>query len=311
MKKTQIVSLLQDCAPLHPITVLALARLCRKFGQNQRSLFSFLVSREQKGFLTFLEQNGGDDCPLYAPDNLFDYTTEAIGSGLSVGEGAGRWAEVQSALERCANSSDDDLRAVKTIGLLSAIGSYGELKPSPQVVGLSLSDISLDEITERLVRQSLIVFRKHSNSFSFWEGSDFDLEASLQQARKRVPERLNTSEALRSIWTPQAVVAKRHSISTGSLRYFVPCFTDATTLSDAVEILPEADGVLLYVLPNSDPERQDALDLITTSQKVRDRSELIIAVPRSIDAVREATRHLWPPVLASYRMPQISLSEQY
>ena len=32
---------LKNCAPLHPLAVLALVRLSRKFGQNERSLFSF------------------------------------------------------------------------------------------------------------------------------------------------------------------------------------------------------------------------------------------------------------------------------
>jgi hypothetical protein len=306
MKKAQIVSILQDCAPLHPVTVLTLARLCRKFGQNQRSLFSFLVSREPKGFLAFLEQNGSkEDCPLYALDHLYDYTNEAIGSGLSVGEGAGRWAEVQGALEKCANASSDELRTIKTIGLLSAVGSYGELKPSPQVLGLALTDLVIDVITDRLVRQSLIVFRKHSNSFSFWEGSDFDLEASLAQARQRLPEQLNTAETLRSLWTTQAIVAKRHSISTGTLRYFVSRFTDAATLTDAFELHAQADGILLYVLPTSEAERQDTLNLITNSQIIRERGELIIAAPRSVDAVKEAMREVELLTWVQHNAPEL------
>ena len=47
--------LLEDCWPLHPITACLLGPISRRrFGQNQRSLFSFLNSAEPLGFQDFL-----------------------------------------------------------------------------------------------------------------------------------------------------------------------------------------------------------------------------------------------------------------
>ena len=55
LNQSEFTGLMSRCAPLHPVTALALARLCKKFGQNQRSLFAFLVSREPHSFSSFLD----------------------------------------------------------------------------------------------------------------------------------------------------------------------------------------------------------------------------------------------------------------
>ena len=292
MSRTQLINVFQRCAPLHPVAVLALARLCRKFGQNQRSLFSFLVSREPSGFLYFLEGSfDSDEMPLYTADALYDYAADCLGSGLSVGEAAGRWAEVQSTLDRAISSSAEEIRVLKSIGLLNAIGTYGELKPSPDVLRLALSD-DVDGVTRKLVTRSLLVFRKHSNSFSFWQGSDIDLDVCLAQARRRVADSKSVSERLQMLWPPRPIVAKRHSIESGTLRYFGAVFADARDLAQSVEKSYEGDGVVLYLIPESESDRANAVDLIRTSPVIRERSDVVIAIPQSIDAVAEVLREL-------------------
>src|SRR5262249_23476361 len=130
-EKGPFVALLEACAPLHPLVVLCLARLCRKFGQNQRSLFSFLTSRELHGFATFLERDCVPANPsCYRLADLHDYVTEAFGSSLAVGDGAARWAEVQASLDRASALPLQELRFVKTVGVLSAVGAHGNLKPT-------------------------------------------------------------------------------------------------------------------------------------------------------------------------------------
>ena len=88
VNKRQFAEVMASCAPLHPITALTLARLCRKFGQNQRSLFSFLTSRNASGLATYLERDIPSGSPVFfSLGELFDYMSDALGNGLSVGEG--------------------------------------------------------------------------------------------------------------------------------------------------------------------------------------------------------------------------------
>ena len=101
---------MSGCAPLHPVSALVLARLCRKFGQNQRSLFSFLTSRNVNGFATFAERDVScrEYSILWSPQ-LYDYTADSLGSGLILGDSGTRWAEVAAALEDHRDLSSEEI----------------------------------------------------------------------------------------------------------------------------------------------------------------------------------------------------------
>lgn len=294
MSKVEFIEAAEKCAPLHPLAVLALVRLCRKFGQNQRSLFSFLTSREPHGFANFLQQNIQDGAEVcYTLPDLYDYVAEALGSGVGVGEGATRWAEVQSALDRAAQSSPDEVALIKAIGLLSAIGSYGALKPSLNVLqfALPMSPRLFGKAHRALLQGSLIVERKHTDTVALWEGSDIDLDERLKEADRRVAEGASLAQKVNQLWSPRPLVAKRHSFQTGTLRYFTVRFADISNFSKSLEVPAEADGLLLYCLPGSKSECEQLARLAQDS-KVREQQEILVAVPREVSALREAIREL-------------------
>jgi hypothetical protein len=294
MSKQHFVRAIVRCAPLHPLSVLALVRLCRKFGQNQRSLFAFLVSREPHGFSSFLEEDVNEKhLPLYGLADLYDYVAQAFGNGLTVGEGATRWAEVQSALHRCSSSTSDETEVVKTIGVLSAIGVYGELKPSREVIEISARGdrTATRNACQNLVRQSVLVFRKHSDSFAFWEGSDVDIDGRVEEAKRRLAEGVSLARRLTGLSKPRPLVAKSHSFETGTLRYFAVRFAGISEFSQATEPDTDADGLLVYCVPATQAEQEQLVELAQGSA-VRERPDILVVVPRQVDALRDAVREL-------------------
>jgi hypothetical protein len=291
--KRDFITRMQDCAPLHPATVLSLARLCRKFGQNHRSLFSFLVAREPYGFVEFLDQVVGAELPCYQLANLYDYTTASLGSGLTVGDAAARWAEVQNALDRAASLSEPEIRVIKNVGLLSAIGGYGELKPSLPILSFttSLPNQQLSKLCASLVKKSIVVERRYNDTIGLWEGSDIDIEAQLRLAARRMTETMGIAQRLNDTWRPRPIVAKRHSYQTGTLRYFEVRFADAASFSRQLSPATDADGLLIYCLPSTKAESRD-LAALAASTEIRDRQDVLIAIPSESLALRDAVRQL-------------------
>jgi hypothetical protein len=292
--KKHFLDVLEACAPLHPLVVLCLARLCRKFGQNQRSLFSFLTSREPHGLGTFLERpvvSGGPACFRLA--DLHDYVAEAFGSALSVGDAAGRWAEGQAALDRGRGLPPNSLRMLKSIALLSAVGSDGKLKPSRPVLQFAESDAPRDsrQALEKLLAESLAVERKHSGTIALWEGSDVDIDERLREAERRIPRSGNLAKRANDHWTPRALVAKRHSYERGTLRYFKALFVDAVNLRAALEVPTDADGVALFALP-ADAAERDQLTGVARNSEVRERTEVVIGIPDDSSALVDAVQEL-------------------
>jgi len=295
MSRREFVALMRNCSPLHPVTVLTLARLCRKFGQNQRSLFSFLTSREPHGFTTFLEAEGGRrSSPLFLLSDLYDYMADALGNGLAAGEGGTRWAEIQNALDKTMHATPEQIRLIKTIGLLAVVGVYGELRSSPNVLALALNESKSSTVRtcDALVRASTIVYRKHSQSFALWQGSDIDVDERLHEASLRVSPDANTILArLAAVWAPRPLVAKKHFLKTGTLRYFKPRLVDATSFARNIEPDPEADGLLLYAVPADKADREEIIRQ-ATSALVRTRRDVLIAVPEETELLRASFRQL-------------------
>ena len=243
--------LLEACWPLHPVTACLLGPISRRrFGQNQRSLFGFLSSTEPLGFQDFLQTAAEGD--LYAPEILWDYLRVNLEPSIIASPDGHRWAMAVDALERSHATGGDDLevRLLKVIALVDLFKERSGLVASAELLCLAMSDrnqLEIRQALERLEDASLVVFRKFNNSYSIFEGSDFDIEHAVDEAYETVGEidfsRLTVLAGL------QPVIAKRHYHETGAIRWFE---TAVVPLRDAKEgaskYLPKRGSVGAFML---------------------------------------------------------------
>ena len=246
--------LLEDCWPLHPITACLLGPISRRrFGQNQRSLFSFLNSTEPRGFQDFLRT--ATDRDLYAPELVWDYLRVNLEPSIIASPDGHRWAMAVDALERCHAAGGDDLqvRLLKVIGLVDLFKERSGLVASLGLLRLAVADCSEQEIREaleRLQEASLVIFRKFSNSYSIFEGSDFDIEHAVDEAYETIDE-IDFSR-LTALAGLQPVIAKRHYHRTGAIRWFETAVVPLRDVQErASNYLPVngAVGAFLLALP--------------------------------------------------------------
>jgi len=239
--------------PLHPLAALVLPMLCAKYGQNDRSLFTFLTSSEPYSFRNFLEEetlNGAIPETLKL-DRVYDYFIEAAGMGLGSRPNLQRWVEIQNLIADAKHLDDDYLRALKTIGTLNLVTTTGAVKATPELVSLALCDSPKDEdqrqkwddIIDRLLRRNVIIHRRLLDELRLWEGSDFNVEgevaALIEQERSPLASLLSENYPLKPL------VAQRHSYKTGTLRFFERRYVDAS--EDLAKLRCEskdADGLI-------------------------------------------------------------------
>ena len=247
--------LLEDCWPLHPITACLLGPISRRrFGQNQRSLFSFLNSAEPLGFQDFLLTAVDGD--LYKPETVWDYLRVNLEPSIIASPDGHRWAMAVDALERCHAAGGDDLqvRLLKVIGLVDLFKERSGLVASSELIGLAMADRSEQEIREaleRLQETSLVIYRKFSNSYSIFEGSDFDIEHAVDEAYDTIDE-LDFSR-LTALAGLQPVIAKHHYHKTGAIRWFETAVVPLRDVEErASNYLPNngAIGAFLLALPS-------------------------------------------------------------
>lgn len=221
-------ALFAQCYPLHPISLLILPMLCQKVAQNERTLFSYLGSREPFGLQECLRRLHLGD--WIWPWEIYDYFILNQSAGLGAPATEHRWAEVVTALERLDVAPDDpDAKALiallKTIGLLNLIGAQRGLKAS-QALLRPLFGSKLEPLLARLEASSVIHFRRFSQDYRVWAGSDFDLRAALDEAVTALIGR-SLADTLNDLAPLRPLVARRTTIASGNLRTFTPRFTAA------------------------------------------------------------------------------------
>ena len=312
LDKSEFVSLLESCLPLHPTVALIVSPLFRRFAQNERSLFALLNSSEPHGLQDFLANYiyDGRVLPTFRLSNLYDYIYNALGSGLYTSRDGAKWAEIESAIERLPDPSPMTVKLIKTIGLLGIVGEASvNLKASKALLRYALDDgmesfqNEVDEPLESslamLEGRSIVIYRRYNDAYALWEGSDIDIEAQLREARAHLDPNLRLPTALSTLMEPQPLIARRHLFVTGTLRYFAVRYTDLEGFdedlrrpSDDTDGSDDADGLVLYALPTSELEAKQLVEKATEAS-VADREDVLIAIPQSIGSLHEAVLELW------------------
>ena len=128
------VNALAKCNPIHPLVTLLLNPISRqRFGQNERSIFSFLNSGEPNGFLYFL-QHRDDKNEIYTLDKLFDYLQVNLEPSILVSNIGQAWSEASVSIRRAESLDDEDvIKITKCISLIDLFGKNISLFPTKEI----------------------------------------------------------------------------------------------------------------------------------------------------------------------------------
>src|ERR1700723_100237 len=173
--------------PLHPTVLPVLIRTFRRFGQNERSLFSFLLSNEPFGLQAFSQKAAcGDE--LYCLHHFYDYVRTNFGHRLSVQSYRSHWNLIDSVIESFVEENELQLKVLKTVGILNLLND-GDLLATEESVLCALS--SEDEIQGKAVRAALSALHKYKRTIydrgrarglCLWPHSSVDLEKAYEDA---------------------------------------------------------------------------------------------------------------------------------
>lgn len=293
-------TLLLNCAPLHPITAVILWPLFRsKLAQNERSLFAFLSNGEPHSLQDFVRKAvwASHSPPIYRLSDLYDYVSTALGPSVVVGDRARRWALIQDALDRLpATAPPVAADVVKSIGLLNLYGRAVGLRAGKEVLELAVGVDSLDGVLEDLEKGSIVLYRRYEAGYALWEGSDVDLDASLEQALRYV-EAGSIAQRLQSVVTLRPWVARSHYVQTGTLRYFSVSVIDgvpeALTAARLGEPDDGADGRVVFVLTRSYGQREAIMEEAARYSRIVPTDHVVVfAFPLPITGLEDSVKEL-------------------
>jgi ribosomal protein S15P/S13E len=213
---------------LYPLDILSaniLTISLQRYGQNERSLFSFLESTDHTGLAKYNKQEN----PFYNLSNVYDYLIYNFYSFLTskYNPDFSSWSSIRSSIEEVERSFDsninDYVKVIKTIGLLnifSAQGSILDLNFSVEYFKTACGVLDAVTIIKNLEAKKIIRYRTHSKRYVLFEGTDLDIQSALIEAGNKISEVADITTQLKKYIHFNPVFAKQYSFSTGTPRYF-------------------------------------------------------------------------------------------
>ena len=239
--------LLLSCYPLHPLSLEVLPELCSRYGQHERTLVSFMTGGGAHTVPRFIAEHAWDgrgELPAVRLDALYDYFVSGSSLARSLPSKASRLLEIETLIRDTQGLSGEEARVLKAVGVLNLVGRAGRLRASRTMVEYA-TGLDPDAALGSLERRSLVTYRRHSDEYRVWHGTDVDIQARLEIARRKMAA-APLADMLKATLPLGPVVAARHALQTGTTRIFERVFADT---ADAGQVAPGPgfDGVIVYL----------------------------------------------------------------
>jgi len=250
--------------PLHPVVLAILPQLCERYGQNERTLFSFLAGSEPGSVASFLRDHDyveGTPLPVVRLDKVYDYFLESAANLVGVSNAASRWVEIDTRIRDAHGLEDSARRVLKAVGLLNVVSAGGSVRASRNIIEFACADgqqgtqtgAQVREKLDGLQKAGLVTYREFADEYRVWSGSDFDLKAALDMARWRLRDE-DPTVVLQRVIPMRPLVAARHSHEKGTLRAFARQWISEDTKNiHPLGMADREDGIAFYVLGSQTP----------------------------------------------------------
>lgn len=254
--------------PLHPTVIPVLFKLFNKFGQNERSLFSFLLSSEPFGLQDFSQRNVVSNNIMYRLHDLYDYAAANFGYRLSSQTYRNHWNYISSVVESFPSSDENEIKILKTIGLLNLI-NLPEIIASEDAILLAVASnepnhsIIIKNILNNLHKKNGIIFsRGRAGGLCLWSHTSIDLDDAYSRANGFLGSSQRVVTRIRDQLATKPIVARRHYIQTGNLRTFNVIYVDSFDLTDLLDYPADNNTRIIIVLCENKQEEHDCIKIL-------------------------------------------------
>lgn len=280
--------IIESLYPLHPVTVYLLPKLSSVFGQNERTLFTFLESNETGGLQNHISKTD----TYYSPNKLFDYFFTNVQDAEMTGSVAEQFVLYRKALSR-VNAEEVELKVAETILKFISLWQICNLSIHQKLTteflkfALLLENEALEYTLKKLTDVKAIRFNPLTHNWEIHAGSVIDLQQKIEQQKKSF------------ILNPQVV--RNILLSNFKAKYFFPnYFNDENEMTRfaKVTLLLESElkrsnqyrlenghyDVNIYYIITESSSPQKVLDYI--SNKQNSSKEIYVIHPESLKKIK-------------------------
>ena len=227
-------------SPMDPFAAQSLTLAIQRYGQNERSLFSFLNSVGRYSLADF------SGTGTYNLSSVYDYLTYHFYSQIAeVNLDSSAWSAVKVAIGRVENGLleeslvEDALKIVKAIGLTGILSNPDTMFSREDFYTYAHLAMGIDhaeELLRKLEVLKIIRFASYKNRYILFDGTDIDIEGELIKAAAIVPTPIPSVDELQAYIRPRIATASASYFRKGTPRYF-----EFILLNELEDRIPEGD----------------------------------------------------------------------
>jgi len=309
---------------LYPLDILSAAILSlslQQYGQNERSLFSFLNGGNYYDLKDFQPEKNS----FYAVSQVYDYLNYNLNSYLlsKANPHYSKWAEIRNALERVEGEfgykKQNLYKAiVKTIGLfqvfLPGSARIDRKFLATYVAAAGPMEAETDAAITELEQRFIIRYYQRMHRYALHEVSDVDIDQAISDAASEVSRAHDVVKYLNTYFTFPTVSAKRTYFTNGTPRVFqfkisdnpyhasLPAgevdgfvnliFNPYLAPEDIRRVSGETGEAILYGLYQNADEIKSLIEEIEKAEIAREKHKDDRIARRELDAIIDANKNL-------------------
>ena len=271
--------------PLHPLVALVLPELCNRYGQHERTLFSFLAGHHPASARCFLAETNTPSrglLPSLGLESVYDYFVGRDASDTAARHIPGRWTEIATRLRDATGLTKRQTRVTKRVGVLNLVASNGVIRASRELLQVTEPDAA--KVLAELADMGIVTHRRFADEYRIWQGSDIDIGGLIEAARGSIRQR-PLADLLSELDPLPPVVAARHSAKKDVLRVFKRRYADAAKPVESPDPFDPYDGENLLIV--------DSIDATPRLAGIADSAKPVVAaIPRDVAGLQAAARQV-------------------
>ncbi len=240
--------LLQDFFPLNYLVVKLLPSISQKFAQNERTIFSFILSQEESGLRNLIDSGEyqiGLSC-------IFDYFNDNFRMLDRNTEEYKIYATVTRIIQRIKGENKElKIKLIKSLGIIYLSNLFFEIEPSREILiyDLNIPEKLFDKIQEELIEEDYLIYKRNFKHYKLNDGEDINIDKEVENYIKNKLSKFDFLEPLNRYLDPGYFFPLKYNQKHNITRFFKKIYLDVSNLDfEKIEKFENEDGHILLAL---------------------------------------------------------------
>jgi hypothetical protein len=240
--------LLEEFFPLNYLVLKLLPSISQKFAQNERTIFSFILSQEENSLKSLID-NGEQ---LIGLSSIFDYFKNNFRMLDTNTEEYKIYNNVIRIIQRIKGDNKElKIRLIKSLGIIYLSNLFFEIEPSKEILmyDLNISEDLFEKIQEELIEEDYLIYKRNFKHYKLNDGDDINIDREVENYIDNKLSKFDFIETLNKYLEPGYFFPLKYNQKYNITRFLKKIYIDVSQLDlKKIEKFDNEDGHILFML---------------------------------------------------------------